>query len=357
MIVIRAYIFILTLLLQGCFGREAQPQTLIAPYRVPEASVNILGLSLSSTTDDISLDADSQKARQRAQTWPEEKKCQFVQRGFFLTKVLVEINGMDILEIIESMPEGFLDSPLYQKDFPVEFYIDSNMPEELIEPIDEVFSEWNVEVEFEAFTIKGIYDNPNIITSKDQVDEADRKNVIYWVMPENESIFGAVETETVGAVETVGARNVVGVGRVLPSYPLNFIDNSSSFLPLNETNVFINGEFFNIFQEDVIQTRREELVEHFRRGIIFFEKVLKHEMGHTLGLANIYKDDIDITAQDQIPLMWYNIEEGIDINNLESYFDSPLEVDSYVLDALSCAYDLEVLREQGRHNSSEAGGS
>ena len=327
-------VVILTFLLQGCFSREAQPQSSDMPYRVPGTSIRILSSvgSLNSGTNTTAVEVDSREIRQRVQTWLEEDECQFVQRGLYLTDVLVGINGMDLLEIVESMPEGFLNSPLYQERFPVEFYIDSNMPEEFIGPIDEVFSDWNREAGFEVFTNNGIYDNPNVITSKDQVDEEDQKNIIYWVMPEDERIFGTVDTKAV-------------IGRVLPSSPLNSINDSNSFLPLNETNVFINGGFFRIFEEDVAQMQREELAE---LRIIYFKNVLRHEMGHTLGLANLSEDDVDITAQTQIPLMWYDIEAGLDPDNLALYIDNPLEVDRYVLNALSCAYDLEALRRQAQ---------
>ena len=93
---------------------------------------------------------------------------------------------------------------------------------------------------------------------------------------------------------------------------------------------------------------RFELFIDREKGLVYFKNILKHEMGHALGLDDLYEDDIDIADQTQIPLMWYDIENGIDPNNPEPYFDNPLEVDRYTLHALSCNYDLEALRSQAQ---------
>ncbi len=412
------YILIVTLVLflQGCSSRETQPKVPTVPGR-------------ASGNNGASDKVDSQKASQEVQGYFEKDACQFVQKGSHLAGMLMDtiIEPTEIIEIIEGIPKEVRDLRLYQRKFPVEFYIDSNMPEKLIEPINEVFSDWNREAGFEVFTNKGIYDSQGIITSKSQIDESDQKNVIYWVMPTDQSIFGG----TVGVVSCV-----------LPSL-INSIDESNR-LPFDETNVFMNGLIFpdsqlskknrektmelfdivmpsnyqtdfevftstnkllvaevqnvtdaefreiaielfefqkqhNILDDDIYSqllanvespsaeyfnnirlivisvieqgsTRFnfELLADNGENFIIYFKNVLKHEMGHTLGLANLFKDDIDVTDQTQIPLMWYNIAEGMDPNNPASYFDNLLDIDRYTLHALSCNYDLEALRNQAQ---------
>ena len=427
-------IVILALFLQGCSIRETQPMAPIDSDQVSETN---------SALDET----DSQKANQTVPGYFEQDGCQFVQKGFHLIEMFRD-TGIDITEIIEVF-EGFDDLHLYQREFPVGFYIDSNMPQELIEPIYEVVSEWNTEAGFEFFTIEGIYDNSNIVTSRDQVDETDQKNVIYWVMP-TDSIFGS-------AIE-------VALGRVLPS-PIRSVEDSNR-LPFNETNIFIKrhsilqfvqGESIqnqmeglsslsemtqrfgiqwpsNYLQDfESFQQAKQELLDFFRNAsaeqllefsievieieverlrslinssndddmkeyfsqqieilsrispeeiraidisnrqqqmvsnlftrflfelfvdsnkiIVYFKNLLKHEIGHTLGLANLYENDVNIT--DQVPLMWYSIAGGVDVDNPESYFDNPLEVDRYTLHALSCNYDLEALREQAQQSQND----
>ena len=117
----------------------------------------------------------------------------------------------------------------------------------------------------------------------------------------------------------------------------------------------MSNEELEAYSSDLIQQVESsftrlyfELFSDREKGIIYFKNVLKHEMGHTLGLANLSEDDIDITGQTQMPLMWYNIEGGIDLDDPAAYFDNPLKVDRYTLHALSCNYDLEFLREQAQ---------
>ena len=428
----RRHILIITLalFLQSCSSKEIQLKT-------PEAPDQISGTGSNQGGE---------------QAWVEKDECRLVWKGSNLSPLI-------------DIPENLHHLPLYQKELPVAFYIDSTMPEEFVGPTHEVISEWNTEVGFEVFTIKGIYNNPDVITSQDQVDETDQKNVIYWARPD-QGMFGNIGSGF--------------LGRVMPA-PLDPIEDTNFPLPFNETNVFMNAGVFAQFQEESLQAQRENLVDsleflqsfgiewpldylqnfesfqrakhvtvdflqnasperilefhiatiemtlesedldpsrsysnHLRnqmiqrietlrggssevleayssifiqqmelvftrlrfellsdreKGIIYFKNVLKHEMGHTLGLINLFEDDIDmtdgnidfalalmnlyegninVTDQAQMPLMWYNIEGGLDPHNPELYFDNPLEVDSYVFDALSCAYDLEALRAQAQ---------
>ena len=432
-------IIILGLFLQGYSSGEASFKNSVAPYQAS-------GTPTKASGGVVSL-----------QAYFEQDGCQFVQKGSHLVEMFRD-TGIDLAEFIEVLPEGFHDLRLYQREFPMGFYIDSHTPQELIEPIYEVISDWNTEARFEIFTIEGTYDNPssNMPISKDQIDETDQKNVIYWMVPADESIFGSA----------VG----IAVSRVLPS-PISFVDDSNR-LPFNETNIFMNGssvlrfsqgeyvqdhmkrlselsEFTqsfgvrwpsNYLQDfESFQQAKQEVVNFFRnasaeqvleiqirsfeiglehqrslmnssndddmreylsqqieeinqwlerlrnvsfeenevsllnygqdysqeigssftrlhfelltnreKGITYFKNVLKHKLGRSLGLANLYEDDIDMTDQTQVPLMWYNIENGVDPDNPEFYFDNPLEVDRYTLHALSCNYDLETLRGQAQ---------
>lgn len=89
-----------------------------------------------------------------------------------------------------------------------------------------------------------------------------------------------------------------------------------------------------------------EIINDKTKGIILFKNVLKHEMGHALGLAHIIPEDINLDDfAEQVPLMWPRIDQGIDVNNPKSYFDSPLRVDPLTLETLSCIYDLDALRQ------------
>ena len=71
------------------------------------------------------------------QAYFEQDGCQFVQKGSHLAEMFID-TGMGHAEVIEGLPRGYRDLPLYQREFPVEFYINISMPEELIEPIYEV---------------------------------------------------------------------------------------------------------------------------------------------------------------------------------------------------------------------------
>ena len=156
-------VIILALFLQGCSSRKTQP-------KVPTVVVHG---GASGTNGDLD-GVDSEKANQKVQGYFEKDGCEFVQKGSHLLEILID-TGMELTEIIESIPKEAHDLPLSQRKFPVEFYIDSNMPEEFIEPIYEVIAEWNTETGFEVFTIKGLYDNPNLITSRGQINETDQK--------------------------------------------------------------------------------------------------------------------------------------------------------------------------------------
>ena len=93
---------------------------------------------------------------------------------------------------------------------------------------------------------------------------------------------------------------------------------------------------------------RFELFTDREKGLVYFKNILKHGMGHVLGLADLYEDDINIASQTVVPLMWHDIENEIDVDNPEPYFDNPIEIDRYTLHALSCNYDLETLRSQAQ---------
>ena len=352
-----------------------------------------------------------------------EDPCQFVWKG------------SDVSIPLLPLPEGLHNVPLSwgNERLPVEFYVDGNMPEEFIKPIYETASEWNAKIGFEIIRINGIYDD----VDREQ-RYIDQKNVIYWI--NNSSLF-----------VRDGQQYTFSLTHVQPQID---IFSKLSYLPINEADIFMNGNIFydekllkynqeiipilfsdhipiplndqasfevadaihilqNMndveFQEAVIRLLEfqrqhnvnilglsdegfEDLREpdkynqfvtqfesfsgeqldgfrpvlsslieqaftlfHFdffkdrEKNIIYFKNVLKHEMGHTLGLANLYRDDVDITDQTQMPLMWYTIEEGLNSDGSTSYFDNTtLEVDNYALHALSCNYDLETLRGQAQ---------
>ena len=126
--------------------------------------------------------------------------------------------------------------------------INTTMPEEFIEPIYKVISEWNTEVGFEAFTVKDTY-NLERVYARDpgsshisQVDRTDQKNVIYWIVPSDYSILGSARR--------------LALSRMLPS-PVRFIDDSNR-LPFNETNIFINSNCSIIYSGNIYERRQDE---------------------------------------------------------------------------------------------------
>ena len=85
-------------------------------------------------------------------------------------------------------------------------------------------------------------------------------------------------------------------------------------------------------------------IEQRANHITHFKNVFKHQLGHVLGLNDLYEEDVDPT--EQTPLMWYKIGTSVDMAHLnEPYFQEPLQVDPLALHALSCTYDLETLRQ------------
>ena len=94
--------------------------------------------------------------------------------------------------------------------------------------------------------------------------------------------------------------------------------------------------------ENLFSRSNLDLLTQRAKYITHVKNVLKHQIGHTLGLNDLYDEDVP-NITDQVPLMWYQFDEGID--NPAPYFENPLQVGHLALHALSCTYDLEALRQ------------
>ena len=122
------------------------------------------------------------------------------------------------------------------------------------------------------------------------------------------------------------------------------------FTQLIEAFRSMPDEFIIISQDRMIVTTENlfardnfDLLIQRARYITHFKIALKHQIGHALGLLDIFDEDV-LNITDQMPLMWYRFHEGVD-SNTAPYFENPPQVDHLVLHALSCTYNLEALRQ------------
>ena len=327
-----------------------------------------------------------------------------------------------------NLPEAYYDLYLKQERFPVRYWIDENIPEVLIAPTHDVLSDWNAKMGFTAFTIEGTYaHNTGLISSQDQLDTTDGKNVIYWgINLPPDLIFEEIHNGLTNFSEirygpyqsfiTVTRESNVFINSGTPAFshlypdvdleatvehyrrfgieiPSNFKEDYDAFrnlrsrikdflengdikdvrrLVLSEVESALNSNDESIVAEannlfEIYSSVPDETLELFRprfvrrvdrlfsrsnfnqikqkvHAIILFENILKHEIGHVLGLNDLTENDINPSDfKKQLPLLWLSVRSVYD-DELKSYLNEPVKVDQFTMDTLSCIYDLDALR-------------
>ena len=109
-----------------------------------------------------------------------------------------------------------------------------------------------------------------------------------------------------------------------------------------DRHVEINRNQMMAYTEATFNRSNFELITQRATYINHFKTVFTHQIGHALGLRDLHERDVDPTEQ-QMPVMWYNFHDRLDTN--DPNLSKPLQVGPLALHALSCTYNLELLRQ------------